>query len=189
MIIKIYTTSTSQFFEKELDFITETLSQSKGRGDITFEIETIKPLAPQLLVDKDGDSRITWDWFDQTFGDDESDVVCYHFTEYYKKKWGISPRLGGSFNRYNTKQMQFWLVADRNEKAANYDFLEFTRIFLHEVAHGDSRKLLIPNVIHYYDYELQSVTTFFKTVDYRVYNLKKQLLELLKKLYANIKNV
>ena len=187
MNILIYTSSVSQFFIDDLIHIEKILQLSRGRGDIEWYIDSLKrPTRPLLMRDNDGDIRIVWDWFDETFGQDGYDVVCYHFTDYWKNKWGISKRINGSFNRYNTEQMQFWVCADRNEDARYYDFSEFQRIFLHEMGHADARRLLIPNVIHYWDYELHDLSGYFKKVDYRMYNLMKRLIELLKKLYARL---
>ena len=174
---------------EEVELIKETLALSKGRTPVSIDVQTVRGVWPMTMNDSDGDRRIVWDWFNEYFGDDEYDVVCFHFTDYWKKKWNLSARINGSFNLHNTDQFQFWFAADRGEQAKNYDFLESTRLILHEMAHGDSIRLGTPNVIHYFDYKLHSLSAFFETVDYRMYNLKKRLAELLKQLYAKIADV
>jgi hypothetical protein len=184
----IYTTSKSVFFFEDLEYIKECLMQARGRTDVTFKVQYISPPTdvPTIRDSKFG-VRPSWDWFDQKFVDPvrgEYDTVAFHFTEYYRTKWGINRWLGGLYHRDQDGVLDFWLCAD-NKQARNYDFSEFTRIFIHEMAHGDARYTGEHNdEVHMYDYELHKIHEFHKLIDYTDYNIKLKIVNLLTQIVA-----
>lgn len=188
--IKIYTTTKSKWFRKDLELIKKTLLTTYGRGTITFDIESISPPTEVPTIrDKDGDVRPSWDWFHDRFYDEEYNCVVLHISKYYKKKWGFSPRISGTYRRDNDDLLEFWLCADRFQIAKHYPFSEFARIFIHEMSHGDSHWTGVKDKTHSFDYNLRAIDLIHSTYSYRTWNLKfkiRNLLVKVKDLYGKL---
>lgn len=196
----IYTTSQGTWIHERLPFIIEKLNTSEGRTVEKIDVKTISaPSKPQTIRDKEGDVRFTWDWFDRTFQSDEYDVVVFHFTSYYKKKWGLSNKIKGTYHKDHGDYFDFWLCADKDEQSKNYGLDEFTRVFLHEWLHGDSYMAGVPDSwkktprewVHHMDYNLKMIDTAHELISYKRYTILSLIYEKLSnflKKYAGINN-
>lgn len=181
MIYVVYTTSKSDWYQKEADKAAWYLSQTKGR-DVEIDVVHVRaPRNPQLIKDSDGDTRFSWDWFSHYFEKDYDDGVGFHFTPYYKKKWGISERINGSKNTVNKDYPEFWMCCEK-EEADGYNLLSnFQRLLIHEISHFDEDlddkvgNKLTQESVHRWDYELKSIHHYPRFVDYRGYLLKQKV--------------
>lgn len=181
----IYTTTSGNALTERLPFIMEQLNKTPGRTVEMIDVVSITPPEPMTIKDSDGDVRIVWDWFERTFTEKSEgyNVVCFHFTPYYKNKWGLSPRVVGTYRNDPNDTFEFWVAANPTQDARYYDFDEFTRIFLHEWAHGDSHFAGVPeewkpvDYVHHYDYELHAIHTI--PFDYTKHNVQLKLVEVL----------
>lgn len=190
----IYTTTTTGWIEDNLPFIKSTLNMSKGRTVEDIVVETISPPSPKTHTGNDGKTRISWDWFTEFFEEKAEgyDVVVLHFTEHYRSKWGISSSISGSYKSDSGNRYKFWVCADKHSRRKGYWFDNFTRIFLHEWAHGDGYIVPIPDqkeYVHDMDYEKTSVHRIFSSLDFTRYNLEQQLIGLIKKLLSIYKKM
>lgn len=185
----LYTTSKGKWIQDRIPYILECLNKSQGRTVTTIDIVTVKePYNPLTFRDSDGDTRFMWDWFDKQFPANGYDVVGFHFTSYYKMKWGLAKRIKGTYHKNHGGHFDFWFCADSNERSKTYgDMDEFTRLFLHEWAHGDS--YMADNVtgvprdfVHKWDYSLKAIHLL--TFDFTQYNIRKQIVHLLDKVLS-----
>ena len=176
----IFTTSKGTWIEKNLPFILEQLNKTKGRTVESIDVQTVYPISPLTFKDSDGDTRISWDWFEKHFTEqsDGYSVVIFHFTEYYKKKWNLSKHIGGTYRNDSDCIMEFWLCADNKDNAEGYDFDQFTRRMFHEWSHGDSYFAGLPENsggVHFWDYRLKNIHELPEIVNYTLYNLHKKV--------------
>lgn len=194
--IKIYTTTKSHWFRENFEFIKESLEQSQGREIEEFSVETFSPptsIPTYTWTNPDGTktTRPSWDWFVERFTEKAEgyNVVVLHMSEYYKKKWGISKWIGGTYRRDPDTVMEFWLVADRFDPAKGYTFDQFTRRFIHEMLHGDTYFASIKywdgdprQWVHVWDYDIKKVHDAPMLIDYTNHDLMVKLVSLLEKI-------
>jgi len=180
--ILIYTTTKSQFFRKDFDFIRQSLLKATGINEVTFDVKTIyPPQNPLTLKDSNGDVRFAWDWFDQRFVEpvrDEYNVVAFHFTPYYKNKWRLAERINGTYHRDGDNVLDFWFSC-YTEKAKNYEFSNATRLILHEFRHGFSKWTGRHDDTHLQDYQLHNLHNSFEVFDFTDWNILKSIHTLL----------
>lgn len=179
----IYTTTSSQFFKKDLNFVKECLMRAKGVEDVLFEIKTISaPENPLLIKDTEGDTRFAWDWFDQRFVvpvKGQYNAVAFHFTPYYKRKWGLSARINGSYHNDPDGVLDFWFSC-YDKQSLNYDFSEAARIMIHEFSHGFARWTGKNNqLVHPYDYNFHTIHTFPEMVSFQDWNILKRIVNII----------
>lgn len=181
----LYTTASSDWYRKKCIKIAERLSNTKGRGEVSFEIIEIEP--PQLISlvkDNQGHVRFDWNWFGFNFPTNRTSGAFFHFTPSYKRKWGISPEINGSRNSDNKDYPEFWLCCAQ-EKADGYaDLSNFERLIYHELGHfdedldDDKGDLLPQDSVHTWDYDLKQIHNFHILVDYRAQSLKEKIRQL-----------
>lgn len=186
MKIALYSTSTSSWYQKEADKVAAIFSKR-----VPMEIEMIsidRPKSVQTIVDSDGDTRLTWDWLRVRFPLPEGyDGVGFHFTSYYKDKWGIRG-LKGSKNSFNKEYPEFWFSSDKGDMAEGYeDLSDFARILLHELSHffedldDEFGNKLMQESVHLVDYELKQIHLYPLLIDYRGWELKRKVAHLVTK--------
>lgn len=184
----IYSTTKSDWYKAEADIASAYLSKN-GR-EVEIEVRHIyPPRNPQTITDQDGDTRFSWDWFTQHFPN-VYDGVGFHFTPYYKSKWGISRRINGAKNSINKDYPEFWMCCEK-EDAKGYDLIsEFVRLLVHEISHFDEDlddeygNTLTQQSVHRWDYEFKSIHHYPRFVDYRAYRFRKKIAALTVKVVA-----
>lgn len=176
------TTKISKKLRDEADIFASEISKTKGRGIVTVDIvqkipRGIVPVEP----DTDGDVRFTFDWFRQQFPKGDYDGVIFHFTPYYKRKWGMTYWVNGVRNKDNRDYPEFWVCCDLDEMADGYDISKFLRLLFHEQAHFDEdlddnlANILTQTSVHDMDYRLKKIHLYHYLVDYRGQNYKEQV--------------
>lgn len=184
----LYSTSKSSWYQGQANLAA--LYLSKNGRKVEIEVRHVRPPRnPQMIIDSDGDRRFSWDWFTQYFPN-EHDGVGFHFTSYYKRKWGISPRINGSKNTMNKDYPEFWMCCEK-EEAYGYDLISnFVRLLIHEVSHfdedldNDYGNTLTQESVHRWDYELKSIHHYPKFVNYRAYRFRQKIAALTVKVVA-----
>jgi len=134
-----------------------------------------------------------WEWLRENVFDPGYSAVCLHITRKERDRFGlqISPTqaLGGSYHVDQDNVLDFLVIADKGFKAIGYPFDNFTRIFLHELAHGfDHWSFGWPNVnVHHFDYDLKQIHNIFALYDYDKMSitrtLRMVLIEIIKRLW------
>lgn len=175
----LYTTSRPATYQERADKIAAQWSKTRGRGEVEVVVMRVKPVKPRVVVDRDGDRVIDWTWFAQQYPNTH-DGVIYHFTPYYRKRWGITESINGSRNANNRDFPQFWLCCDADAMARGYtDLGEFERLMYHEHAHYDEDQddavgnVLTQDSVHTVDYKLKQIQMYHLLVDYRGKALKE----------------
>lgn len=175
----LYTTSRPTAYQARADAIAAGWSKTKGRGEVEIVVTRVKPVKPRVVVDADGDRTIDWTWFSQQYPNTH-DGVIYHFTPYYRKRWGISESVNGSRNSANRDFPQFWVCCDADATAKGYaDLGEFERLMYHEHAHFDEDQddtvgnVLTQDSVHTLDYKMKQIHLYHLLVDYRGKALKE----------------
>lgn len=172
---EIYSTLDKDIISKDLIVAKKYLLQTKGRNKVKFIFKPIDTIKPKIVVDSSGDRRIDWDWFKETFKLGEgTNARCFLFSKKEQEVFNITKKLNGSYlNDKNDHIFDFWVSIDPGKGAKHYNFSEFLRVFLHELAHGDAHFLgLDQETIHIEDYKKHSIQHFFKTLDYSSWNKK-----------------
>lgn len=187
------TTKISKKLRDEADIFASEISKTKGRGEVTIDIvqkipRGIVPVEP----DTEGHVRFTFDWFRQQFPKGDYDGVIFHFTPYYKRKWGMTFWVNGVRNKDNREYPEFWVCDDlenvsavgyENERISGTDIIvtDFLRKFFHEQAHFDEdlddnlANILTQTSVHDMDYRLKKIHLYHYLVDYRGQNYKEQV--------------
>lgn len=176
----IYTTSDPRLIQPDLPFIQETLLRTPGRDAVVFTVKKHKaPKSITTFTDQDGDVKPDWLWFYHRFVvglDPKYNAVCFHFTPTERRKWKLSTNVNGSAHRTTGPAQKFWVCARPKKKAEHYPFSEFTRIMLHEIAHGD---VLLTgdreDLVHAYDYKLHRIHHLFAELSYKDWNILAQI--------------
>lgn len=191
----LYSTTATPWYQEKADKAAWYLSQTPGREVKIDVIKVSPPRTPQTIVDQDGDTRFSWDWFTATFPKGNYDGVGFHFTPYYKRKWGLSHRINGTKHSQNKDYPEFWMCCEK-EDANGYEFLSnFERLFIHEVSHFDEDiddkigNVLTQESVHWWDYEYKSIQHYPRLVDYNSYNFRKKIAELITKVLLLIQKV
>jgi hypothetical protein len=194
--IYIYTLGDPAFIKREMVKIVDILNKTPGRTIEYYEVEKIRPVRPVTLIDGERHRRIAWDWFKDRFQPDPVfNIVVFHFPTRYKKLWKLEKSINGSYLRDADTSLEFWLTADDGVMAKGYELSDFQRIFLHEMAHGDSYQTGVPeewtprDYVHYYDYTLKGIDKI--PLSYVRYNIQTKIVDKLQtiiKLYAQFKN-
>jgi hypothetical protein len=144
MTITVFTTSPIKSLRKS------GLDAAKYLGeDIVFE--RVKP--PKFVPthkDREGITRIDWLWFAAYFRCDT--LVAFHFTPTERRKWKLSPKIGGSSTKLKGAPY-FYLTANPKRKAKGYPFSEVTRLLIHERCHAKTTRA----VVHRADYDLKAI--------------------------------
>ena len=177
------TTKISKKLKTQVDFFASEISKTKGRGVVTIDIVQKIPRAVPVEPDTDGDIRFTFDWFRQQFPKGDYDGVIFHFTPYYRYKWGMTLSVNGVRNKYNRDYPEFWVCDDLKEKADGYPdhITNFIRKLFHEQAHFDEdlddnlANILTQTSVHDMDYRLKKIHLYHYLVDYRGQNYKEQV--------------
>ena len=167
------TTKISKKLRDEADIFASEISKTKGRGVVTVDIVQKIPRAVPVEPDIDGDVRFTFDWFRQQFPKGDYDGVIFHFTPYYKRKWGMTYWVNGVRNKDNRDYPEFWVCCDLDEMADGYDISKLLRLLFHEQAHFDEdldddlANILTQTSVHNVDYRLKKIHQYHYLVDYR----------------------
>lgn len=194
----IYTTTNSQFFKEDLPFVVDMLNKTPGRTVTQVDCKTIAPPDnPMTFRDGAGDVRFVWDWFQKTFTDpareDGYNVVIFHITPYYKKKWGLSKDIGGSYRNDPDEVMEFWFSSGRGDNARNYeDMSDAARKLIHEWCHGDSYFAGTPlwwkgsarSLVHEWDYDRHAIHKLPALFSYRTHNIQLKIIAILRQVVA-----
>ena len=188
----LYSTSKSYWYQEQANIAAQYLRKTKGREDLDIVVEYVKPPRyPQVIKDKAGNVRLNWDWFDQTFDKGEYDGIGFHFTPYYKRKWGLTK--SGNKNPKNKDTPQFYFACEK-EMAEGYDFSNFVRLLIHEISHFDedlddnNGNRLQQESVHIVDYKLKQIHLYPQLVDYRGYLLKRKVNALVNKVIDFVRN-
>lgn len=176
----LYTTSKSKFVTDQANIFVSKISETKGRGEVKIEVRFKIPKKVDLIKDSEGYIRPSWDWFKTQFPKENFDGVIFHFTPYYKTKWGLkNPKTknwGGSRNSSSTDYPEFWVCDDLNPiQALGYPVWvnDFIRKLFHEHAHYDedvddkNGNVLTQDSVHTTDYKLKKIHEYHLLVDYR----------------------
>jgi hypothetical protein len=181
MRIIVYTPSKSDWYQKEADKVAKIFKKKIPEFEIDIVYRNI-PKEAVTLVDSDGDTRPSWDWFTNTFPlPEDYDGVGVHLASFHYRRWDING-IRGSKNTINKDYPEFWFYAKRGEQAPGYeDLSQFARLLLHELSHffedlddlyGDK---LAQQSVHIADYNLKAIHMYPLLIDYRGYILKLQV--------------
>jgi hypothetical protein len=192
----LYTTSKSNWIKEQADIFAKELSKTKGRGEVKITVVTNKlPKPPKMELRADNYYMPSWQWFNTSLPRLDYDGVIFHFSTYYRSKWGIKGGkglIGGSRNLDNKEFPQFWVCDDLKELPAKgyekeriYDtdiiVTDFLRKLFHEHAHYDEDQddtvgnILTQNTVHDMDYKLKKIHLYHYLVDYRGKDLKEKV--------------
>lgn len=206
----LYTTSKSTRVQEQADIFAGELSRTKGRGEVRIKVVTNKlPRPPKMVLRSDGYYMPSWEWFNASLPLLDYDGVIFHFSTYYRSKWGIkSPKkdtvIGGSRNSDNKDFPQFWVCDDLSpepakgyETAKIYDtdiiVTDFLRKLFHEHAHYDEDvddtvgDNLNQDSVHDMDYKLHQIHLYHYMVDYRGKELKEQVAKVVSAVFKLVK--
>lgn len=182
MKIKVYTTN--YWFAKNIPYIAECVSKSNATPK--FEIEEID--LPKLPI---VDGAPDWSWLRANLFEAGYNAVCLHISHKERDQLGLSSSLGGLYHLDSDNVLDFLVIADKRSKATGYSFNDFTRIFLHELAHGfDQWTFGYPNVnVHQWDYEHKNIHNIFALYNYDrmsiTRTLRMVLLEVIRRLWRS----
>lgn len=192
MRVKIYTTK--YWFQENLPYIA---SRVKLAGvEVDFQVTEIELPRKVPTYSRDGGIFIDWTWLKANVFEPGYDAVCLHITSKESRKLGLQHPdfgmiLGGAYNADSDNVFDFMIVADQGNQTPGYpSFDTFTRIFLHELAHGfDHWTHGYANAnVHHYDYDLKEIHNIFNLYNYRTMSLtrllKVALVELIKRLVS-----
>lgn len=193
----LYTTSKGSWIKDEVVAFCKAISKTKGRGTVELgDVVFKKPNTVKVVRDDDGDIKPSWEWFRSTYPKGDHDGVIVHMTDYYKRKWGITNTINGSRNPDNTDYPEFWICAERNEKADGYkDLTEASRLLFHEHGHFDEdvddaySNILTQDSVHKTDYYLKQIDKYHLLVDYRGKFLKEKVNELINQVFKLAKKI
>jgi len=169
----LYTTSRPATYQKRADAVAAEWSKTKGRGRVEVVVTRVRPVKPKVAVDADGDRTIDWAWFREQYPNTHDGVV-FHFTPYYRKRWGMTESVNGSRNQDNRDYPEYWICCDADAMAKGYtDLGEFERLMYHEHAHFDEDQddtvgnVLTQDSVHTVDYKMKQIQVYHLLVDYR----------------------
>jgi hypothetical protein len=172
----LYTTSKSAWIKEQAELFASEISKTKGRGEVRIEVVHRIPKRVPVQTDQKGHVKPVWGLFER----DKYNGVIFHFTPYYRAKWGITATINGSRNDKNLAYPEFWVCADTYEMAKGYnDLSEFLRLLFHEHAHFDEDlddaigNVLTQESVHDVDYKLKKIHQYHYLVDYRGQALKE----------------
>jgi hypothetical protein len=167
--LKIYSTSSSRFFEKETEKAVNIINERIKNANIcSVEHERVKfsSLEPRLT----GKKKVDWDWFVENFtSKTDADIVVFHFSRRDRRRWKMNPRVNGTYRNDKDNRLEFWLSANNRQKARGYRprISEFYRIFIHEFLHGCYRWTGVnTNLVHHFDYDCKKVDAGLVIVDF-----------------------
>jgi hypothetical protein len=205
----LYTTSKSKRVQEQADIFASELSRTKGRGEVKIKVVTNKlPKSPKMVLRSDGYYMPSWEWFKAIMPHDGYDGIIFHFSTYYRSKWGIkSPKntvIGGSRNPVSKDYPMFWVCDDLSEESAKgyeneriYDtdivVTDFLRKLFHEHAHYDEDvdDMVGDNLnqysVHHTDYDLKKIHLYHYMVDYRGKDLKEQVAKVIASVFKLVK--
>ncbi len=172
----LYTTSKSARVQEQADVFASEISKTKGRGLVRVLVVHKLPKRAVTAIDADGHKKPTWDWFRSTFPKGDHNGVIFHFTPYYRAKWGITTTINGARNPDNRDFPEFFICDDLSVKAApSYPewVTGFLRKLFHEHAHYDEDlddelgNVLTQTSVHDMDYKLKKIHLYHYLVDYR----------------------
>jgi len=170
---------------------------------------TSRPQRIQQVADewalgrKRGGYTLDWDWFLDYFSKENEEGLVFHFTPYYRKKWGLNQNLNGSRNTKYTRTPVFWVCANVGEEAARRDgpgyppeITELHRLLYHEMAHFDEDQddlvgdRLNQESVHILDYEANAIHRYPELVNYTTLSLlqriRRRLVELTYRLFEKL---
>lgn len=161
------------FPSSELPAIIKTINGSiRGAKIGTHNVTYIKPslLTPRLTKEK----KIDMNWFGgvitgmaKTKG--RYTIVALHMTDKDRKAYGIKQTLNGTYRTDADEILEFWICANRGEKARHYKrYSEFRRLFMHELLHGFYRHTGVDTEhVHFFDYKVRDVELGLKVVNFK----------------------
>lgn len=203
----LFTTDKSMWFEKHFDEILDTQRSSEFVIMDDFHVIYVDPVDLKLetKVNDDGKITVDFDWFQNQFTEKAVamgyNYVGFHMSKRWRTYWKIDDSLGGAYTKDKDKVYEFWLAANRNEKAPDYassQYYEFVRLMLHEGGHGFTHfagrndlvekfeldKLSDRNSLpaHYFDYVEKDIKLLFYHVSFRKWSTKLYLVSVIKHL-------
>ena len=204
----LYTTSKSKRVQEQADIFASEISKTKGRGEV--QIKVVYKKAPRkitMVLRDDGYYMPSWEWFNAALPRLDYDGVIFHFTTYYRSKWGIKGKkgpVGGSRNLDNKDFPQFWVCDDlaevpahgyEKEKIYDTDIIvtDFLRKLFHEHAHYDEDiddtvgDILTQHSVHDTDYKLHQIHLYHYLVDYRGKKLKEDVAKVMAATFKLVK--
>lgn len=193
----IFSTSKENWMEKDFKDFKKVIEQSVGVTVKPIIVEYIEaPKQIPVVHHTDGDIKPDWNWFVESFTKNAKvrgfNVVCFHMSKDERKRWGLSTNIGGTYRSDPDDMMEFWMCADKKDKAKYYKGkTNFWRIFLHELSHGFERWLLGKDVqhTHHYDYDLRAIDQVYKIYDWSEWNKQRQLMSTLQRLVEMLKKM
>lgn len=203
----LYTTSKSKRVQEQADIFAKEISKTKGRGEVKITVVYQKARTPKMIMRLDGYYMPSWEWFNTSLPRLDYDGVIFHFSTYYRSKWGIKGSkglIGGSRNLDNKQFPQFWVCDDLvdapaqgYEKERIYDtdiiVTDFLRKLFHEHAHYDEDvddsvgDNLNQNSVHDFDYRLKKIHLYHHLVDYRGKAYKDKVNDVVNKVIKLVK--
>ena len=172
----VYTTYKSRKLHNEMVATLAIINSRIQNGKITLHTEVIDPRKIKPVVTP-STKKLDWGWYKREFTqrayDDGYDIVGFHFTETYKKRWKIKPTLNGSYRNDPDKMLEFWFCANYGKKAKGYkNTTEVFRLLCHELLHGCYRWTGInSDFVHHLDYVMKDVAQGFYLVNLASANL------------------
>lgn len=173
----LYTTASVSKVQRVADDFAVRLMASPGRPTTTIEVRRKVPRGIRTQLTAKGKAVLAWDWFRSTFSKEKYDGVIFHFTPYYRRRWGLSTSVNGSRNPDERSYPEFWVCADLDAKAEGYppEITELLRILLHEHSHFDEDQddllgnLLSQLSVHYLDYDRKLIHRYPELANYQVW--------------------
>jgi len=201
MNIKLYTTSRTARVEQVADEWALGLMQTPGRPTITVEVIRKVPRRVETTHALDGGGRLDWDWLLEQFPKADDEGVIFHFTPYYRSKWGLKPGINGSRNTSHKTTPVFWVCANVGAPASRRDgpgypehITELHRLLYHEMAHFDEDQddllgnQLPQESVHYMDYTQNAIHRYPELVNYRKLTLLERIRTTLAAIVARLLN-
>ena len=180
----LLTTSKEHWMSDDVEMVRQWLMKTKGRDSVTFDVKTVRSFASvPTVLDAEGHRRLQWEWFEKQFVknlDPKYNAVGFHFSRAERRKWGMTPKIAGTYNRNRDNTLDFWVCADKGEKSKHYPYSNFARILVHEILHGDvhwtNRER---GLVHLWDYDYQDIHSLPELLSYRDWNILMKIKNLL----------
>jgi len=155
IVCKLYTTSKTDWFHVDFPFLKQNLMRAKGVTDVVFDVEHIT--LPSIPLFQQGVyTLIDWNWFKKTLTARAKgyNAVGLHISRSERDVLGVR-NANGAYCDDPDETFEFWVSADKGQRATHYPMSEFARLVIHELGgHGFSRFLFEPqdDPTHFYDY-------------------------------------
>ena len=196
----IITTEKTNWFLPTFSDVYESVTLTKGLTIEPFASTNIEPPVSIPIRVSGKKRKVDWNWFYHMFTAKygaEYNCIVFHTTTKYRKKWGLTTTIGGTYRADRNPYIEIYICADTVQR--------FAEVMKHEILHFIERTLNnnvniktnhknidYPSRTHAYAYGLKDLDACFRTFNFSEWNSSRdgmvaQLREKLSKLLLALK--